>query len=132
MLGAWVDMLWLSLAVKMLNINLRIYSPRCKGSGPTTKCIDPNKPMDVFNVPISSSAVGTLKVVRVSSAISTNAHYNLLLDADEVSSLHYTYGESPGGETDDTRFIMSRRGDEVQPELEAALEAKLAAELDDI
>ena len=68
----------------------------------------------------------------MSSAISTNAHYNLLLDAEEVSSLYYTYGASPGGETDETRFIMSRRGDEVQPELEAALKAKLAAELDDI
>ena len=27
-MNAWVDILWLSLAAKMLNINLRIYSPR--------------------------------------------------------------------------------------------------------
>ena len=129
-MNAWVDMLWLSLAVKMLNINLRIYSPRWKDSGPT-KCIDPIKPMDVHDVPLSSSVGGpTLKVIRVTSAISTNAHYNLLLDAEEASSLQYTYGVSPEGETDDTRFIMSRKGDEVQPALKAAMKAKMAAELD--
>ena len=75
----------------MLNINLRIYTPRWKKSG-STKCIDPNQPMDVHDVPLSSSVGGpTLKVIRVTSAISTNAHYNLLLDAKEVDSLHYTY-----------------------------------------
>ena len=117
-MNAWVDVLWLSLAVKMLNINLRIYSPRWKESG-STKCIDSSNPMDVFDVPLSSSVGGpTLKVIRVTSAISTNAHYNLLLDAEEVSSLQYTYGVSTDGETDDTRFIMSRKGDEVQPALE--------------
>ena len=117
-------MLWLSLAVKMLNINLRIYSPRWKESG-STKRIDPNQPMDVFDVPLSSSVGGpTLKVIRVSSAISTNAHYNLLLDAEEVSSLQYTYGASTDGETDDTRFIMSRKGDEVQTALEACDESE--------
>ena len=68
----------------------------------------------------------------MSSAISTNAHYNLLLDAEEVSSLQYTYGASTDGETDDTRFIMSRKGDEVQPALEAAMEAKMTAELDEL
>ena len=129
-MNAWVDVLWLSLAVKMLNINLRIYSPRWKESG-STKRIDPNQPMDVFDVPLSSSVGGpTLKVIRVTSAISTNAHYNLLLDADEASSIHYTYGASPDGETDDTRFIMSRKGDEVQPALEAAMKAMMAVELD--
>ena len=131
-MNAWVDVLWLSLAVKMLNINLRIYSPRWKESG-STKRIDPNQPMDVFDVPLSSSVGGpTLKVIRVSSAISTNAHYNLLLDAEEVSSLQYTYGASTDGETDDTRFIMSRKGDEVQPALEAAMKAKMTAELDEL
>ena len=90
-MNAWVDVLWLSLAVKMLNINLRIYSPRWKESG-STKCIDPIKPMDVHDVPLSSSVGGpALKVIRVTSAISTNAHYNLLLDAEEASSLQYTY-----------------------------------------
>ena len=53
-------------------------------------------------------------------AVSTSAHYNLLLDAEEVDSLYFTYGVSPEGETDDTRFIMSRKGDEVQLALEAA------------
>ena len=43
-MNAWVDMLWLCLAVKMLNINLRIYSPRWKESG-STKCIDSSNPM---------------------------------------------------------------------------------------
>ena len=89
--------------------------------------------MDVFDVPLSSSVGGpTLKVIRVTSAISTNAHYNLLLDAEEVFSLHYTYGASTDGETDDTRFIMSRKGDEVQPALEAAMKAKMTAELDEL
>ena len=88
--------------------------------------------INVCDVPLSSIVVGpTLKVIRVTSAISTNAHYNLLLDADEVDSFHYTYGASPDGETDDTRFIMSRKGDEVQPALVLAMEAKMAAELDD-
>ena len=27
-MNAWVDILWLSLAAKMLNTNMRIYSPR--------------------------------------------------------------------------------------------------------
>ena len=66
----------------------------------------------------------------MTSAISTNAHYNLLLDAEEAFSLQYTYGVSTGGETDDTRFIMSRKGDEVETALEAAMKAKMAAELD--
>ena len=48
-LNVWVDMLWLTLAAKMLNTNLRIYSPRWK-SGPTTMCIDPFKPIDVFKM----------------------------------------------------------------------------------
>ena len=61
----------------------------------------------------------------MTSAISTNAHYNLLLDAEEASSLQYTYGVSPDGETDETRFIMSRKGDEVQPALITAMEAKM-------
>ena len=34
------------------------------------------------------------------------------------------------GESDDTRFIMSRKGDEVQPALETAMKAKMAEELD--
>ena len=52
------------------------------------------KHMDVHDVPLSSSVGGpTLKVIRVTSAISTNAHYNLLLDAEEVDFLHFTYGE---------------------------------------
>ena len=123
-MNAWVDVLWLSLAVKMLNINLRIYSPRWKKSG-STKCIDPNQPMDVHDVPLSSSVGGpTLKVIRVTSAISTNAHYKLLLDAEEVSSLQYTYGASTDGETDDTRFIMFHKGDEVQTALEACDESE--------
>ena len=89
--------------------------------------------MDGHDVPLSSSVGGpTLKVIRVTSAISTNAHYNLLLDAEEVSSLQYTYGASTDGETDDTRFIMSRKGDEVQPALEAAMKAKMTAELDEL
>ena len=46
-MNAWVDILWLSLAAKMLNTNLRIYSPRWKKAGSTTKCIDPIKPIDV-------------------------------------------------------------------------------------
>ena len=131
-MNAWVDMLWLCLAGKMLNINLRIYTPRWKESG-STKCIDQSKPMDVHDVPLSSSVGGpTLKVIRMTSAISTNAHYNLLLDAEEVFSLQYTYGASTDGETDDTRFIVSRKGDEVQPALEAAMEAKMTAELDEL
>ena len=68
----------------------------------------------------------------MTSAISTNAHYNLLLDADEASSIHYTYVASPDGETDDTRFIMSRKGDEVRPALEAAMKAMMAVELDKV
>ena len=32
--------------------------------------------------------------------------------------------------TDETRFIVSRKGDEVQPALEAAMKTKMAAELD--
>jgi len=128
----WVDMLWLTLAAKMLNTNLRIYSPRWKTSGSSTKCIDPIKPIDVCDVPLSSSVGGpTLKVTRVTSANSTCAHYNLLLDAEEASSIHYTYGASPDGETDDTRFIMFRKGDEVQPALKTAMKAKMAEELDD-
>ena len=63
-------------------------------------------------------------------AISTNAHYNLLLGAEEASSPQYIYGVSPEGETDDARFIMSRKGDEVQLALEAAMKAKMAPELD--
>ena len=129
LMNAWVDILWLSLAVKMLNINLRIYSPRWKKTGLTSKCIDPSKPIDVCDVPLSVGGP-TLKVIRVTSAISTNAHYNLLLDADEASSIHYTYGASPDGETDDTRFIMSRKGDEVRPALEAAMKAMMAVELE--
>ena len=54
----------------------------------------------------------------------------MLLDAEEASSLQYTYGVSPDGESDDTRFIMSRKGDEVQPALEAAMKAKMEEELD--
>ena len=54
-------MLWLTLAAKMLNTNLRIYS---------TKCIDPIKPMDVHDVPLPSSVGGpTLKGIRVTSAV---------------------------------------------------------------
>ena len=56
----------------------------------------------------------------------------MLLDAEEVSSLQYTYGASTDGETDDTRFIVSRKGDEVQTALEAAMEAKMTAELDEL
>ena len=52
----------------------------------------------------------------------------MLLDAEEVFSLQYTYGASTDGETDD----VSRKGDEVQPALEAAMEAKMAAELDEL
>jgi hypothetical protein len=131
-MNAWVDVLWLSLAVKMLNINLRIYSPRWKESG-STKFIDPSEPIDVCDASLSSSIGGpTLKVIRVTSAISTNAHFNLLLDAEEFNSLHYTYGASTGGETDETRFIVSRKGDEVQTALEAAMEAKMTAELDEL
>ena len=47
----------------------------------------------------------------------------MLLDAEEVDYLHFTYGVSPDGETDDTRFIMSRKGDEVEPALETAMMA---------
>ena len=131
-MNAWVDILWLCLAVKMLNINLRIYSLRWKKSG-STKSIDPNQPMNVQDVPLSSPVGGpTLKVIRVTSAISTNAHYNLLLDDEEVDSLHYIYGASTGGVTDETRFIVSRKGDEVQTALEAAMEAKMTAELDEL
>ena len=54
----------------------------------------------------------------------------MLLDAEEASSLQYTYGVSPDGESDDTRFIMSRKGGEVQPALEAAMKAKMEEELD--
>ena len=116
LLNVRVDILWLNLAAKMLNTNLRIYSPRWKKIGLTTKCIDPIKPIDVLIVPLSSIADGpTLKVIRVTSAVSSNAHYNLLLDAEEVDSLHYTHGVSPAGESDDTRFIMSRRGDKILP-----------------
>ena len=57
---------------------------------------------------------------------------NLLLDAEEVFSLQYTYGASTDGETGDTRFIVSRKGDEVQPALEAAMESKMTAELDEL
>ena len=47
-------------------------------------------------MPLSSTVDGpTLKVTRVTSAVSTNAHFNLLLDAEEASSLQYTYGASP-------------------------------------
>ena len=56
----------------------------------------------------------------------------MLLDAEEVDSLHYTYGASPDGETDETRFIMSRKGVEVEPALEAAMKAKMTAELDEL
>ena len=85
--NVWVDMLWLTLAAKMLNTNLRIYFPRWKKTGPMTKCIGPIKPLDVFNVPLSSIDNGpTLKVIRVTSAVSSNAHYNLLLDAEEAFS----------------------------------------------
>ena len=49
---------------------------------------------------------------------------------EEASSLQYTYGASTDGETDDTRFIVSRKGNEVQPALEAAMESKMAAELE--
>ena len=91
------------------------------------------KPIEVFNLPLSSIDNGlTPKVIRGTSAVSSNAHYNLLLDAEEASSLQYTYGVSPDGETDDTRFIMSRKGDEVQPALEAAMKAKMTAELDEL
>ena len=58
----------------------------------------------------------------------TNAYWNLLLDADEASSIHYTYGASPDGETDDTRFIMSRKGKEVEPALKPAMKAKTKLE----
>ena len=54
----------------------------------------------------------------------------MLLDAKEVDSLLYTYGVCPDGDSDDTRFIMSRKGGEVQPALETAMKAKMAAELD--
>ena len=33
-------------------------------------------------------------------------------------------------ESDDTRFSMSRKGDKVQPALQKAMKAKMAAELD--
>ena len=127
LLNVWVNMLW-------LNTNLRIYSPRWKKSGPTTMCIDPIKPIDVFNVPLFSNVVGpTFKVTRVTSAVSTSAQYNLLLDAEEADSLHYVqYGVSPDGESNDTRFIVSRKADEVQSALESAVKAKMAAELDDL
>ena len=125
----WVDILWLTLAAKMLGTGLQIYSPR---RNMLTKCIDPIKPIDVFSV-LSPFANGpTLKVLRVTSAVSTSAHYNLLLDAEEGGSLHYTYGVSPAGESDDTRFIMSRKGDEVRPALETAMTAMMAVELDEL
>ena len=67
-----------------------------KKSGSSSMCIDPIKTIDVINVPLSSIVDGlTLKVIRVASAISTNAHYNLLLDVEEVGSLLFTYGASP-------------------------------------
>jgi len=73
----------------MLNINLRIFSPRWKKSGSSSMCIDPIKPIDVCDVPLSSMVdAPTLKVIRVTSAISTNAHYNLLLDKIVGRGLH--------------------------------------------
>ena len=61
-LNVWVDILWLTLAAnvtaKMLNTSLRICSPRWKKTGPTTKCIDPIKPIDVYDVPLFSNVVG--------------------------------------------------------------------------
>ena len=69
--------------------------------------------MDVFDVPLSSSVGGpTLKVIRVTSAISKCAHYNLVLEAEKSTPFICTYGVAPDGESDDTRFIMSRKGDE--------------------
>ena len=80
-------------------------------------------------MPLSSIDNGpTLKVIRVTSAVSTSAHYDLLLDVEEVGSLLFTYSISPAGELDDTRFIMSRKGDEVQPAPETAIKAKMKAE----
>ena len=38
--------------------------------------------------------------------------------------------KQPAGESDETRFIMSRKGDEVELALEIAMKAKMAAELD--
>ena len=67
--------------------------------------------------------------MTLKKAVSSNAHYNLLLDAEEVDSLHYTHGVSPAGDSGATRFIMSRKADKVQPALEAAMKAKMAAEL---
>ena len=40
------------------------------------------------------------------------------------------YDVSPDGETGDTRFIMSRKGDGVQPALVTAMKAKMEEELD--
>ena len=69
--NVWVDMLWLTLAAKMLNTNLRIYSLRWKTTGPSTKRIDPIKPIDVCDVPLSSIENSpTLKVIRVTSSAS--------------------------------------------------------------
>ena len=57
----------------------------------------------------------------MTSAVSTSAHYDLLLDAEEISSLHFTYGAPPDGESDDMRFIMSRKGDKVELALGTAI-----------
>ena len=59
-------------------------------------------------------------------AVSSNAQYSLLID-EEACSLHYTYGVSPTGESDDTRVVLSRKEDEAQPALETAMEAKMEA-----
>ena len=102
-----------------------------KTSGSSTKCINPIKPIDVYDVPLSSIVDSpTLKVIRVTSAIST-CDYNLLLDDKEASSSESDdcrFIMSRKSESDDCRFIMSRKGDEVEPALETAVKVKMAAD----
>ena len=54
-------------------------------TGPTTNCIDPIKPLMYVMCPCPRSWP-TLKVTRVTSAVSSYVHYNMLLVADGASS----------------------------------------------
>ena len=69
-------------------------------------------------------ATWPVKNASTQSSLWVFAHYNLLLDAEEVDSLHYTYGFSPDGESVDTKLVMSLKGGKVEPALETAMEGR--------
>ena len=102
-----------STPIDVLNTVLTITRQRPCSSKHKFSAFD--KKIDVLNVPLSSIDNGpTLKVIRVTSCDFCGFFkrpLQLTSRDKEAFSLHYTYGVSSTGESDDTRIIMFRKGD---------------------